>query len=264
MKYSKITLLSDETLPFKFIGSTIRGAFGVGLKRIVCINPSRKCKGCFAKDGCLFYDFFEGENPKYALNIDLSAKVEFDLLLFEEAALKAPYVISALHKAFKEIGITKERKKIDFKLYFNDKLVFDKEFFEFENEAVEFNENKNVKKLILKTPLRIKENNRFVRDDVKLETILRSINHRKSKFQNRPLTKLEFTPEYKIKKQNFSFVEFGRFSNRQKTQMLFGGLVGEMEFEYIDENSQKLLNLGSLIGVGKQTTFGLGRIEIEE
>ena len=263
MKYSKITLKSNEVLPFRFIGSTIRGAFGAGLKKIVCINPSRECQGCFAKEGCLYYDFFEKDSPKFALNIDLSGRVEFDLLLFEESALKAPYVISALHKAFKEIGITKERKKIDFELYFNDKLIFDKEFFEFENKALTFNQNRKVNKIFFKTPLRIKENNRFVRDDIKLETILRSINHRKSKLQNRPLTKLEFTPEYKIKKQNFSFVDFGRFSNRQKTKMKFGGLVGEMEFEYIDENSQKLLNFGSLIGVGKQTTFGLGRMEIE-
>ena len=71
MEYSKITIKSDFILPYRFIGSTIRGAFGVGLKRVVCINPSKICRDCFAKEGCLFYDFFEKQNPKYRLNIEI-------------------------------------------------------------------------------------------------------------------------------------------------------------------------------------------------
>jgi len=266
MKYSKITLKTDLILPYRFIGSTVRGAFGVGLKRVVCINPSGECSGCFASEGCFFYDFFERDNPKYRLKIDLDSKVDFDLFLFEEYALKAPYIISALHKAFNDIGVTKNRLKPKFIIYLNDELVYkDGEFFSLENKEKEFTvkELKNQCKIVLKTPLRIKENNRYVRDEVKLETILRSSHHRREKLQNKPLSKLEFKPEYKIKMSRFNFVELKRFSNRQKSAMNFGGLLGEIEFDYIDSDSYKLLKLGELIGVGKQTTFGLGNIKIE-
>ena len=269
MKYSKITLKSDYVLPYRFIGSTVRGAFGVGLKKVVCINPSKTCKDCFASEGCLFYDFFETSNPKFRLNLEKGGDLNFDIFLFEEASEKAPYVISAIYKAFSEIGITKNKIKPEFKLFFNDKLIFDKEFKKFENSPMDFQEetiskSKSTVNIILKTPLRVKENNRFVRDGIKVETVLRSIYHRYLKLQNKIPQKLPFTPEFQIKNQNFSFLEFRRFSNRQKTSMNFGGIVGKIELDYIDENSYKLLKIGEIIGVGKQVTFGLGRIEIED
>jgi hypothetical protein len=249
------------------LGSAIRGAFGNGLKKVVCINPSKVCEGCFAKDGCLFYDFFEKDFAKYRLNLELGNELKFDLLLFEEAALKAPYVVSAVYHAFKEIGITKKRIKPEFKLFFNGKLIYDQEFFQFENRVLNIDSStssqKNVK-LVFKTPLRIKENNRFVREDVSLETLLRSIYHRKLKLKNLPIQKLPFTPQYRIKDKNLSFIDFSRYSNRQKAKMKFGGIMGYVEFDKIDEESLKLLKTAQTIGAGKQVTFGLGRIEIED
>jgi len=262
--YSKIRLKSSYLLPYQFIGSTIRGAFGVGLKRVVCINPNKECKNCFAKDGCLFYDFFEKDFAKYRFNFELGGLVDFELFLFEESSEKAPYVISALYQAFKEIGIGKKREKIDFTMSFNDEVIYDKEFKNFDNKPLIFNEvtPKNKCTLNIKTPIRVKENNQFVRDDLNLETILRSINHRYQKIKNLPLTPLQFTPNYKIKNKNLSFIDFARYSNRQKTKMKLGGIMGKIEFDYIDENSYKLLKLGEIIGVGKQVTFGLGSINV--
>jgi CRISPR-associated endoribonuclease Cas6 len=266
IKYSKISLRSDLVLSgYEFLGSTIRGVFGVGLKKTVCINPTKECAGCFAKDGCLFYDFFESDFAKFRLSLELGGKLDFDLYLFEEYALKAPYVISALYTAFKDIGITKKRIKPKFKLYFNDSLIYDNEFIEFENKPLEFDVNDYKKDItvIFKTPLRIKENNRFVRESVKLETILRSINHRYSKLKNKPIQKLPFTPQAEIEFENFKFVDLKRFSNRQKSAMKFGGLSGVMSLKNVDENTYKYLKLGEIIGVGKQVTFGLGNMEIK-
>ena len=265
IKYSKITLKSDFVLPYRFIGSTIRGAFGVGLKKTVCINPSGVCDGCFAKEGCIFYDFFEKDNPKYRFKIDLSGNVSFDLFLFEEYSFKASYVINALYKAFKSLGIGKERQKIDFTLYCNDKMIYDGyKFYEFKNDVIEYKINniQNSCKIIFHTPIRVKENKVFVRDNIKLETILRTIYHKYHKLQNIPIAKIPFTPKYKIKDSNFGFIDFKRYSNRQKTGMNFGGVMGYIDFEYIDEKSYLVLKIGELIGVGKQTTFGLGCIEV--
>ncbi|NPA12341.1 MAG: hypothetical protein GXO62_08860, partial [Epsilonproteobacteria bacterium] len=173
LKYSKITLSSDYKLPYSFIGSTIRGAFGNALKKIVCINPKKECKNCFAQDGCLFYDFFERDFAKYRLEFELEGKVDFSLYLFEEASQKAPYVISTLYKAFKENGIGKKREKIDFTLSFNDKIIYDGEFKNFENKALEFTPvTKQCKRLIIKTPIRIKQEGRYVRDNLEINTLL--------------------------------------------------------------------------------------------
>ena len=46
--------------------------------------------------------------------------------------------------------------------------------------------------------------------------------------------------------------------------MKFGGVLGKIEYVDLDVMSFKLLKLGEIIGVGKQTVFGLGKIEVKE
>ena len=46
--------------------------------------------------------------------------------------------------------------------------------------------------------------------------------------------------------------------------MNFGGLVGSLEMRGISKKCMDLLKLGEIIGVGKQTVFGLGKIETED
>ena len=265
MKYSIIEFKSEEKLPYKFIGSTIRGVIGQALKRVVCINPKYECKGCFAIKDCVFAKMYEGEFNKFRLAFDLDGKVDFKLYLFEELSEKVPYILSAIYKAFREIGITKKRKKIDdFKIYLNNNLVYDGEFREFENKAFIFEFPKEIKNEVLirfLTPVRIKENNRYVRDDIKIETLLRNINHRFLKLQNKTPQKLDFTPEIKVLDKKLSFVDFNRYSNRQKTKMKLGGVLGEIRAE-VDDNTYKYLKLGEVIGVGKQVTFGLGNMKV--
>ncbi len=266
IEYSVIDVKTGFLMPFEFIGSSVRGVLGNALKKVVCINPSFECKECFAKENCVYYDFYESDFAKFRLKIKLSPRLDFKIILFEEEVKEAPFIISAVYKSLKEIGITKKRIKIDnFVIFYNNQLVFDKEFKKFDNKPLKF-EIKDYKKdftLKINTPIRIKENNRFVRDDIKLQTILRSINHRISKIKNQEIKKLDFTPEYREIYKNLSFKELMRYSNRQKTKMHLGGVKGEIIFNDVDENSYKMLKLGEIIGVGKQVTFGLGDIEIE-
>ena len=86
------------------------------------------------------------------------------MYLFEEFIDFAPYVISAIHKTFSEIGITNKRLKPPFKLYLNDKLIFDEKFLDFNIEPLEIKEVEynHEAKLFIKTPIRVKENNRFL------------------------------------------------------------------------------------------------------
>jgi hypothetical protein len=262
--YSKISIKSDIVLPYKFIGSTIRGAIGWQLKRVVCINPSMECSGCFAKDNCLYYEMYEKSSPKFRLSLNLEGKVNFEIFLFEELKEKAPYLIAAIFNSLKEKGIAKNRIKADFlEIKLNDEIAYDGGFKEVKNKFLTFNPlgySKNIH-LNVKTPIRIKENNKLVRNDIKLETVLRSIWHRFNKLKNKEITKLPFIPEYKMKNKNFSFVDFNRISNRQKAKMKLGGVIGFMDLE-VDENSYNLLKLGEIVGIGKQVTFGFGNIKI--
>jgi len=266
IKYSIIDVKSNFIMPYEFIGSSIRGVLGVALKKVVCINPSFNCEGCFAKDNCVYYDFYESDFAKFRLKINLSSKLEFKIILFEETIKEAPFIISSIYKAFREIGLTKQKIKVDnFIILYNNQLVFDGEFKKFDNISLNF-EIKEVKKdftLKINTPIRTKENNKFVRDNIKLETILRSINHRFNKLKNRKIKKLEFIPEYKEIYKNLYFKDLIRYSNRQKTKMKLGGILGEIIYKDVDEESFRLLKLGEIIGVGKQVTFGLGDIRIE-
>ena len=264
MKYAKIKIITDIVLPYKFIGSTIRGALGWSLKKVVCINPSFKCEGCFAKDNCLYYDMYERDFAKFRLSLKLSGEVEFEVFLFEEFCEKIPYLLSAIHKMF-ERGITKDNIKPSFlQIYLNDTLIYDGKFKQIKNTCLQLPEITPKNKAFLKiiTPIRIKENNKFVRDNIKLETILRSIYHRFLKLQNKKISKLPFTPKYEIANKDLDFVDFSRYSNRQKTKMKLGGVIGSINFSYIDEEAFKLLKLGEIIGVGKQVTFGFGDIKV--
>ena len=86
MKYIKISILikTNENIPY-FIGSQIRGAFGYALKKVTCINPSYQCdEECFAKDNCLYWEFYEQKNKplKYRLDFELGKEYyDFDMYL---------------------------------------------------------------------------------------------------------------------------------------------------------------------------------------
>ena len=75
LNYSVIDVKSSFKLPYEFIGSTIRGVLGIALKKVLCINPSYECKGCFAKDNCVFYDLYESNFAKFRLKISLNGKL---------------------------------------------------------------------------------------------------------------------------------------------------------------------------------------------
>lgn len=63
MKYTKIDFkVNSEVKPPMFMGSQLRGAFGYALKKVVCVNPSYECENCFAKDTCLYHEFFVLQN----------------------------------------------------------------------------------------------------------------------------------------------------------------------------------------------------------
>jgi len=271
MKYAKISIIINEKPPF-FIGSQIRGAFGYALKKVTCINPAFKCEGCFAKESCLYYDFFERRNVfhKYRLDFELGKRFyEFSLYLFEDAIKQVPYVISALHMMLTKNGLGYERKTMqEFELYLNDENIIKNGTISLPKEYARQIEIKKIFSdvtLTFVTPMRMKKNNRLIHsENIELKDIVNSIYQRQMQLLGREYRRFPYEIQGEIVKKDLHFKELTRRSNRQKTTMQLGGIVGNMQLKGINKEVSDILQVGEIIGVGKSCVFGLGKIEVGE
>ena len=272
MKYTKISIIIEKAIPPFFLGSQLRGAFGYALKRVVCINPSFKCNECFAKENCLYYQFYEEKNVYHKFRFDYElgkSYYDFSIYLFEDVVLKLPYIVSALIQMITKIGFGRDRKTYnDFDMFVNDSSIYKNgeiillKDYEKEFEIDTFSPNIVVRFV---TPLRLKKNNRFIRsEELGIEDLINSIYQREQKLRNKELKKVDFKSIGKIIKKELKFLDLSRYSNRQQTKLKIGGLVGEIEIKDMDEKSYRVLKLGEIIGVGKQTVFGLGKIRVKD
>ena len=260
---------SEQNPPF-FMGSALRGAFGYALKKVVCINPSYECKGCFASTTCLYHDFYETHNSYHSYRFETtlgSRSYSFDLYLFEKSCDKLPYVVSALHKMLTEVGLTRDTLKfIHFTIEVNGSQLYDGVKFALDKvQPHHFDISSPATDVILtlRTPLRIKKNNHLLRNDIELTDILRSIHQRERELvYSEPYAKLEYTPSYKTLSKQLTYKTLIRKSNRQKSRMNIDGMIGEFRLTDLDPTSYRLLKLGEILGVGKQTVMGLGSVRL--
>ncbi len=253
------------------MGSALRGAFGYALKKVVCINPSYQCQGCFAQQNCLYYDFYEAQNSYHSYRFETtlgSELFDFSLFVFSSNSDKLAYIISSIHKMLTQVGLGGSKLTFDtFEIFLNAKPIYAKGLFEpLESRPKEFTPTKSPNKNItldLITPLRIKKNNRFLRDSVELNDILRSIHQRERQiYHKEPYAKLDYTPSYQIISSSLYHKKIIRKSNRQKSKMNMDGIMGIIQIQNLDPKSYNLLKLGEILGVGKQTVMGLGSVRV--
>lgn len=274
MKYSKLKIkINDTYKPPYFIGSQIRGAFGYGLKKVVCINPSFNCDNCFTKKDCIFYEFFEEKNTyhKYRFDIDLNKdKYEFSLYVFSKSCEKMPYIISAFYQTLTKVGLGKEKRTFnDFEFYLNKNLIYKNDDFNLPSKfTTKFKKSKKFTKNIvldIKTPIRIKKDSIYVYDErLDLHDILLSIYKRSISLKDKKFKRIELQDDYQIINKTLYKKNIKRYSGVQKKSMNFNGVMGSMLITNLNKQSYNLLKLGEIIGVGKQTVFGLGKIEVKE
>lgn len=271
MKYSKISIIIKAKPPY-FIGSEIRGALGYALKSVVCINPSYNCKDCFASSSCLYYSFYEEKNVyhKYRLNFELGKDYyDYDFYLFDDATLKLPYIISAFSKMITQNGLGKNKLTFkNFDLYINDNKAIINDKIKLPSDTVktvQINDFSSKITLKLITPLRIKQDNQFVRDDsIRLKSIINSIYQRQMKILNKDYEKFPYEIKGDIIQKKLKYQELTRRSNRQKSIMNLGGIIGSITINNLNQETFNILKLGETIGAGKQNVFGLGSIKIDK
>lgn len=75
---------------------------------------------------------------------------------------------------------------------------------------------------------------------------------------------IEASKEVKIKENELKWFDWQRYSGRQKTKMILGGLLGRITYEGKILPFMPLLRAGEIFHVGKGTAFGLGEYAILE
>lgn len=268
IKYLSVGMHGIDVKPkYPFTGSAIRGVFGRSLRRVVCPYLNASCDECYCFDGCIYAEFFENvsKTPKFILDIDLNSySFDFKIFLFENSIFYAPHVVIAL-KDMCQFGIGMPRRRFDFQyLTINGRRLEDLRsinlcecFLVFSPSLVSRNY-----KITTLTPIRIKQKDDYVYSEVDFKLFIRQIAMRLGDLTNVKIDKFEI--RFDKFEQNLKFYNLERYSNRQRKKMKFGGLMGEMIVYGIDINSARLLEVATLIHVGKSASFGLGKIRIEK
>ena len=213
------------------------------------------------------------------------ASFDFNLLLFGELNNSLPYFIYA----FDQMGRIGIGKKIDGKRgRFVLKEVRHKEQIVYSDADRKLNATDPIEKLsipaasdcsengfslrlILETPLRLKFENRL-KADLPFHVLVRAMLRRISSLLNcygngePPLDYrglVNRAEAIQISDTNLNWFDWKRYSHRQDKSMLMGGMIGSVIFEGKIGEYIPLIEFCSKVHLGKQTSFGLGKIKAE-
>jgi CRISPR/Cas system endoribonuclease Cas6 (RAMP superfamily) len=212
------------------------------------------------------------------------ADFNFKLLLFGDINRLLPYFIYAFDRMGK-IGIGKKingrRGRCALDTVYHDKACI----YSGANQILEMNgalpdlklpkahgDGKNPMRLQvhLKTPLRFKFRNRFNRDlpfHVLIRVALRRVSALFTAY-NGGEPSLDYTgmvhraERVNIIESSLDWFDWRRYSGRQDQKMLMGGMVGSIMYEGDLKEFMPLMDVAAQVHLGKQTSFGLGQVEV--
>jgi CRISPR-associated endoribonuclease Cas6 len=294
----RFDLILNEPVNSKFLEATIRGGFGYVFKSTVCINTGEQCSECESKYSCVYQYIFETIPPQntekmkkynhiphpFVLYLLRNEKtdISFGLKLFGKSMKYLPYfILSFLRLGKAGLGKEKSRFVIDKVLDISTgKALFENgditsniagtSFYEFPSG----NSPSDLKavKIILKSPLSIRNNGKALKEiepESFMITLVRRLGNIIYFHTDTPLD-LDFR-EIKEKAQLLSVEESNvrtisrdRFSTRQKNRIDMFALEGNFTLKGDLTPFYNYLKLGEIIHVGRGTSFGQGRFEMEE
>ncbi len=297
-RYMKLTVafrgLESEVYPY-FLGSFIRGNFGMYLKKTVCPFHFRKsCDACLIHEKCFYTRIFEarGESGSRDRDIPLpfvidlvdrgrdSARendLEFSILLFGPALENYEFFILVFSEMGRH-GIGKRRIQSREVLISdrNRRLIYsscqEKILHSPSLSGFQFSSGSAARRLEVsyRSPVRLKRDGRLVRSP-DFETLIRSSLRRFVYLEDLYGT-LEELPTAEIVEGSVGvrtvlsevrWVDRYRYSNRTRLRMNLGGLLGRQEFAgeilpfHVD-----LLRFASIFHLGNGSTFGHGKIDV--
>ena len=218
-------------------------------------------------------------------NFQKEEPFEFALILFGRANDYLPYFIYAFEQMGK-LGIGKKTdgrrarfllKKVtsDGKLAYSEetrKIATDKlvEDLQIENFMTDGPANAHHIDISLKTPLRLKFQNRL-EAGLPFPILIRAMLRRASSLQNyygNGEPSLDYrgivdrAKAVETANSSLRWFDWERYSNRQDQSMLMGGIVGEVSYSGNLTEFLPIFRFCEKVHIGKQTSFGLGKIEI--
>lgn len=285
---------SDAVLP-AFKGSTLRGALGHSLKQTTCALKRQDCGNCMLAASCGYAFLFEMQTDNeirrphpYVIEPpledwryrDKGTSLEFSIILFGKANDYLPHIVYAIRE-MGQIGLGKKNtaegkfrlesvrheKQI---IYSGTTLTAPAAIPEITLEPEPDTPLTKIH-LACHTPIRLKFANQLqggLPFHLLIRTALRRISTLETAYGNGE-PPLDYSGMVKramaVRQQSSScrWVEIERYSSRQKTAMYIGGVQGTAQYQ--GENLEvflPLLRYCEKVHMGKQTSFGLGRIEV--
>lgn len=286
--------LHDETAVSRFPAATIRGGFGITLRKLVCPTIDVQCSGCLLRHSCVYCYLFETTphpaSPRlkqyktlphpFTLWCDQSGStLKIELVLIGKAVQYLPYFIYTLKKLGQQ-GLGRERITYTLlKVAAGELVVYrdgcDDVSMTFSTDYIECRSGEDLQgscTLDFYTPVLLRKDGRFVKgyDNYSFfSTLLRRItslytihcdgdNFDDCKpLLNRWTSEITATPAMKL-------IQNRRFSTRQNRHIDYDGFTGTVALTGNIGLFMPFLKTGELLAVGKNTAFGFGRYRITE
>lgn len=209
-------------------------------------------------------------------------KITVELIIIGDYIKMLPYFIYTFQQLGKR-GIGSNKTKLDLLKVNNiinkteKKQIFDSTTnnIQLDVKPIKFSGQNNIQfpaTLIIKfiSPLRLQLRGKVIQKREKItpelftEALLRRYNIVKHLFFKNKITDYsELENGLTIKHNNLIFKQFHRYSAKQKQEMKFGGLLGEMEIEINSKKIMDMLIVCKELNIGKNVSFGMGKYTLE-
>lgn len=277
----KFQAFENIQLP-RYAGSTLRGAFGHALKSLACLTASRNkgiCK-CEPAERCLYRQLFDPPKktlacqnrvqdiaPPFVIeahslpeHIQKNETAGFYMIIIGQFAQQQQMMIQlAWQRALAEgIGINLSKGGMQSQLLAMTLC----------NQPALNIEPKSMIKVDFLTHTRLQHHGKLIRvADFNIQTFAHALLRR---YLSLAEVYSDFAVDAEELKQlyediahlkgtsNLEWVNWSRYSSRQKQKMNLDGLMGTVQLDYISERLFYYLYLGQWLHVGKGCVFGLG------
>ncbi len=264
----------------------LRSVVGMSLRRLTCaLKLQESCRDCMVRESCVYSVFFETnvdkDNPSlpgrdravHPFVMDIISLTEYgaviNITFIGRAVNYIPYLNIALTNAG-ENGIGRNRARFEVTGIMTGSEVFVPNLRDIGRKCSVWPSGKVgiPQKITFLTPCRIKENRSYI-SSVSLDSLCVSMLRRMTvlselfgdegdRERQLVLSSVPSTPE------NQKWSENIYYSTRQKTRMLFGGVVGDIAVNGdVPPDVCSLVEAMEIFHVGKNVSFGLGKVKVE-
>lgn len=286
-----IVVKFDNPVEPAFLEALFRGGLGFVIKKLVCIKRGvPDCKECLLTDNCL-YSIMYNEQAKTKNGLQVSSfglychhlgpdaeTFIIKLNLYEPLIQYYPHLVAIFHQAGK-MGIGKKRNTFNilgFYDHFNNVELYDENKINKFNPIIkewdpEFQADLFCSRCSIEflSPARIQRKG-DLKNSLDFHEIIKScamrflnmsraFNEKSSQVALVAKDIIEESKKIETCISDFNWVKRERYSMKQHSKISAGGFTGEIFFKGNSAPFTNLLEFGSIVGIGKNTTFGCGR-----